>query len=77
MEIKNLKLVDAFQTGLKEQMEQLRALVVSGVGTQQQQFRTLEEQLQAFLNFKEKVLSPEPHHPLTSQIWCIKPALWS
>ncbi|XP_024366790.1 kinesin-like protein KIN-5D [Physcomitrium patens] len=54
MEIKNLKLVDAFQTGLKEQMEQLRALVVSGVGTQQQQFRTLEEQLQAFLNFKEK-----------------------
>jgi hypothetical protein len=46
-------------------MEQLRVLVEGGVGVQQQQLRTLEEQLQAFLKFKDQVLSrvhPLLHH---------------
>lgn len=37
-------------------MEQLRALVVGGVGDQRKQLQTLEEQLQAFLKLKDEVL---------------------
>ncbi|XP_024369374.1 kinesin-like protein KIN-5A isoform X2 [Physcomitrium patens] len=54
LELKNQKLVNAFQSGLTEHMKELRTLVVVGVGTQQQQLRTLEEQLHSFLNFKDQ-----------------------
>lgn len=54
--MKNQELVNVFQTGLTDQMEELRTLVVSGVGVQQQQLQTLEEQLQSFLNSKDQVL---------------------
>jgi len=54
--MKNQKLVDAFQSGLAEHMEELRGLVVGGVGVQQQQLRALEEQLEAFLKLKDQVL---------------------
>lgn len=57
LEIKNQKLVDAFQTGLTQHMERLRVLVEGGVGVQQEQLRTLDEQLQTFLKFKDQVLS--------------------
>jgi hypothetical protein len=55
--MKNQKLIDAFQGGLIEHMEELRTLVVGGVGIQQQQLQTLKDQLQAFLNFKDQVFS--------------------
>ena len=55
--MKNQKLVDTFQSGLTDQMEELRALVVGGVGVQQQQLQTLKDQLEAFLNFKDQVFS--------------------
>jgi kinesin family protein 11 len=54
LEIKNQKLVDTFQSGLTEHMEQLRALVVGGVGDQRKQLQTLEEQLQAFVQLKDE-----------------------
>lgn len=57
--MKNQKLVDAFQSGLTEHMEELRTLMVGGVGIQQQQLQTLKDQLQAFLNFKDQVFSLE------------------
>ena len=59
LEIKNQKLVNAFQNGLTEHMEELRTLVVAGVDIQQQQLLALEEQLQTFLNFKDQVLRKE------------------
>lgn len=55
--MKNQQLVYAFQSGLTKHMEELRALVVGGVGVQQEQLRTLEEQLEAFLKIKDQVLS--------------------
>lgn len=36
-------------------MKELRSLVVAGVGIQQQQLQSLEEQLQSFLTFKDQV----------------------
>lgn len=36
-------------------MKELRSLVVAGVGIQQQQLLSLEEQLQSFLTFKDQV----------------------
>lgn len=56
LEIKNQKLVDAFQIGLTQHMERLRVLVEGGVGVQQQQLRTLDEQLQTFLKFKDQAV---------------------
>ena len=40
-------------------MEELRTLVVGGVGIQQQQLQTSKDQLQAFLDFKDQVFSFE------------------
>lgn len=62
--MKNQKVVDAFQSGLAGHMEELRGLVVGGVGVQQQQLRTLEEQLHAFLEFKDQVFRPNRVHVL-------------
>ncbi|KAG0619180.1 hypothetical protein M758_4G122100 [Ceratodon purpureus] len=56
LEIKNQKLVDTFQSGLTEHMEELRTLVVGGVGIQQQQLQTSKDQLQAFLDFKDQAV---------------------
>ena len=52
--------MDAFQSGLTEHMEELRTLVIAGVGIQQQQLQTLDEQMQSLLNYKDKVLKWEP-----------------
>lgn len=49
--------MDTFQSGLAVHMEELRGLVVRGVGVQQEQLQTLEKQLQAFLTMKDQVLS--------------------
>lgn len=67
MEMKNQELVNVFQTGLTDQMEELRTLVVSGVGVQQQQLQTLEEQLQSFLNSKDQAAEE-----LIKKLQCLK-----
>ncbi|KAG0629863.1 hypothetical protein M758_1G135000 [Ceratodon purpureus] len=61
LEIKNQKLVDAFQSGLTEHMEELRTLVIAGVGIQQQQLQTLDEQMQSLLNYKDKAVGELKH----------------
>ena len=73
--MKNQKLIDAFQGGLIEHMEELRTLVVGGVGIQQQQLQTLKDQLQAFLNFKDQVFSLELRLCFSSMMFQYRPII--
>jgi kinesin family protein 11 len=55
LEARNQRVVQSFQSCLTKQLQELRSLVLGGVSQQQEQLFTLENQLQSFLNFKNKV----------------------
>ncbi len=55
LEARNQRVVQSFQSCLTKQLQELRSLVLGGVSQQQEQLLTLENHLQSFLNFKNKV----------------------
>ncbi len=55
LEARNQMVVQNFQSCLTKQLQELRSSVLGGVSQQQEQLLTLENHLQSFLNFKNKV----------------------